>query len=109
MELRLFIEVFMRKKQEQELLFAFDNVLDSLSSITSIIKITQDYCYSQELNAKYHSLTHEELILLSEERNHYINMLTLAYEKLLNLQDTSIQIQNKIIAYNNTPTIAADK
>ena len=82
---------------------------EDLSQLESVIKLTKDVCLNKELFSQYYNLTKSEQLLLSEERNHYINMLTIALDKILKLKELLIFIEKSLCDYKRTPTIAADK
>lgn len=75
-------------------LFAkIESSYDELDSLESIIKLTQKACRNQECNSIYYNLVADKKVALSEERNHYINMLSLALDKIANIRKTSLQLE----------------
>lgn len=84
----------------------FEDIFDKIYTLESIIKLTLSNCKDKEIRASYYEISSKNTIKLSEERNNYINMLTIALEKLEQLKTISSNLE---ISYNNTPTIAADK
>ena len=66
-------------------------------------------CFEKENNSIYYNLCNEKIIKLSNERNHYINLLSIAIEKLKIITDINETLEQEFISYSNTPTIAADK
>lgn len=75
-----------------------EKMQDYLDLLTTIICLTKGTCESKEEKVQYYSIPNEQQILLSQERCHYINMLSIALDIINNLKN-----------YNSTPTIAADK
>ena len=84
----------------------FESIFDKIYTLESIIKLTLSNCQDKEITSSYYDVSSKNTIKLSEERNNYINMLTIALEKLEQLKTISSNLE---ISYNNTPTIAADK
>ena len=62
-----------------------------LFQIDSILELTKDNCLEKELSAKYYELTDINQKKLSEERNHYINMISLAQEKFEMIKNYILQ------------------
>ena len=77
--------------------------------LESLIKLTKESCLEMEMRANYYNLQQREQYKLSEERNHYINLLTIAQEKVSNLKNLSQRIEERLEHYSNTPTIAAER
>lgn len=77
-----------------------DELLNELEVIESLIRFTKTACEEKEFNSRYYELADWKRLNLSSERNHYINVLSIALEKINGL---------KTLSYSKTPTIAADK
>ena len=73
-----------------------ENSFDKLFFLESIIQTTKDACMEREFSAKYYGLSSENKFILSEERNHYINMLTIALDKVAELKILNNQLENEI-------------
>ena len=86
----------MSSNQNKNLLVCFEDSIDELFSLESIIKLTQESCLVREEDSIYYSLDSDEKIFLSEERNHYINMLTLALDKVNKLKKLSNSIEKEL-------------
>ena len=84
------------KNSTQKVLLKFDDIYDLLNSLESIIKITQKACLNKEISSVYYNLTYNDRVILSEERNHYINMLSIALDKLSSLKDKNFIIEKEI-------------
>jgi hypothetical protein len=56
--------------------------------------LTKDTCLKQEIDSNYYNLDDLNKIKLSEERNNYLNLLTVAIDKIANLN----QINQNIFA-----------
>lgn len=78
-------------------LFEYENSLfEELSVLESVLKLTKNSCFEQEANSNYYSLVNSEKIKLSEERNHYLNLLAIALEKVQLLKLINKNIENEI-------------
>ena len=82
--------------KNKDLLLCFEESFDELFSLETIIKLTQESCFIREEDSVYYNLPQDEKIILSEERNHYINMLTLALDKVHRLKKVSTKIEQEI-------------
>ena len=82
--------------QDKSLVLCFEDSMDELFSLESIIKLTQESCMVREEDSIYYNLASHEKIFLSEERNHYINMLTIALDKINKLKKMSSQIEKEL-------------
>lgn len=86
----------MNKKGYKKTLDKINDTLDIISTVETIIKLTQDNCLNKEIYSKYYNLSNENKILLSQERNNYINMLNLALEKLASLEYINNLIEEEL-------------
>lgn len=86
----------MDKTRTQTILSNFDEIFELLFSLESIIKITHDVCMDKEVNSMYYDLPEKHKNYLSQERNHYINMLTLALDKLSNIKEINLNIEKEL-------------
>lgn len=79
-----------------------ESSIDDLFKLNTLIKVAKESCLEKELSSAYYGLNDRNRLKLSTERNNYINLLSIAEEKLF-------LIINTLEDYNSTPTIAADK
>ena len=78
-------------------LMDYENFLfDELSALESVLKLTKNFCFEQEVNANYYNLNKDYQIKLSEERNNYLNLLTIALDKILLLKKISQSLEKEI-------------
>lgn len=78
-------------------LYCYENSLfNELSSLESILKLTKDSCFDQEINANYYNLIDNDKLKLSEERNHYLNLLSIALDKVSVLKTINQNIEKEI-------------
>lgn len=80
------------------LLLVSNSLIDELDSLESVIKLTQESCLDKEIDSIYYNLNAEDKLILSKERNHYINLLTIALQKVKNLKENSLDIERRIVS-----------
>lgn len=98
----------MKNLRLNEVEFNINKTFDLLFLLESVIKLTQESCLQKELSCNYYNFLNKDKNLLSEERNHYINLLSIALEKVSTLKEINAKLE-KEFTYKSTPTIAADK
>ena len=67
-----------------------DSSIDELFKLESLIRFTKEACLSKEINANYYDLDGLNKLKLSEERNDYINSLSIIEEKIYLLKEKYI-------------------
>ena len=82
--------------EKQNIITDFNYFFDILCSLETIVKITQTDCQNKEFYSEAGNFSYENRLILSEERNHYINMLTLAIDKIKLLKELNLSIENKL-------------
>ncbi len=70
----------------KKIVASIENSFNELFTLESIIKLTKESCLDKEFTSIYYELSGEHKNILSAERNNYINMLTLALDKISNLK-----------------------
>ena len=81
----------------RKLFTKIESTYDELDALESIIMLTQHSCRNQECNSVYYDLIEDKKFALSEERNHYINMLALALDKISILKKTNLQLEEGLV------------
>ena len=81
----------MNKLTNVDLTLVVESTIDEVFYLDTIIKFTKEACFELEMTSQYYNLSPEEQIKLSNERNHYINMLSIAQEKIDNLKEILTQ------------------
>ena len=99
----------MKEIINSDVITCFEDSFTELYYLESLIKLTKEACLEREISANYYNLSDIDKLNLSEERNHYINMLTMALDKVSNIKAISLDMEKCIPYYSNIPTIAADK
>jgi hypothetical protein len=74
----------------------FNNIDYSLGIIESLIKIAKENCFYKECDSNNHNLNPQYKKMLSEERNNYINLLSVLLDEVLNLRKENNQLDIKI-------------
>ena len=73
-----------------------ENLFNQLYSLESILQFTKNVCQEKEFSSTYYNLQKQDKFVLSEERNHYINMLNLALDRVSNLMEINIMLENEL-------------
>lgn len=83
-------------EKDEKVYLCCENSFSKLYFLESLIKTTKDVCLEREFSSKYYNLPNKDKFILSEERNHYINMLTMALDKVAELKEINNEIENEI-------------
>ena len=84
----------MKKDFSNSSLAIFENKLfEELSALESVLILTKESCYTQEIKTNYYDLDNENKLKLSDERNHYLNLLTIALDKIHSLKAINRNIE----------------
>ena len=75
----------------------YKDTYKELSIIDSIISTIQDNCINLECNSQYYENSKNIGFKLSEERNKYINLLTIAKERIKNIEELNIKLENYVL------------
>ena len=84
------------EKDHKHILSCFQTTFDELFLLESIIKLTKESCLDREVTSQYYNLSEEKKRYLSEERNNYINMLSIALDRVKILKEINNQIEEEI-------------
>ena len=82
-----------------------DSSIDELFKLESLIRFTKEACLSKEINANYYDLDGLNKLKLSEERNDYINSLSIVEEKIGLLRERFINNEKFIIKHQQLQQI----
>ena len=69
---------------------------NQLYYLESILKFTKDVCQEKEFTSVYYNLPQKDKFTLSAERNHYINMLDLALDRVSDLKQINYCLENQL-------------
>lgn len=73
------------------------NAYEELIRIDSLLCAIQDSCLNLELQSEYYDSPDNSILKISEERNRYINLTSIAREKIKNIETLNTQMENKAI------------
>ena len=72
----------------------YEQIFNELYMADTIVNITRNSCLDREFSGQYYGL--------SAERNNYINMLTILSEKISNIMELNIAMENEILLQENS-------
>ena len=78
----------MKKESKNLTLLNYNVISDVLFALETIIKLVRESCLNKECESIYYNLPEKMMIKLSNERNRYISILTLALENVNNLKNS---------------------
>ena len=86
----------------------YKDIYKELSIIDSVISTIQENCINLEFNSQYYESSNNTCFKLSEERNRYINLLTIAKERLKNIEELNTELENYVLITEVTKTDDTD-
>lgn len=86
----------MRIKNSETLIEHYNQAFNELYTINSLINILKISCEEKEYKGNYYNVSTDVAKLLSNERNEYINILSLISEKVAFLIKQYISIENEL-------------
>lgn len=73
----------------EKIITSLENSISELFALETILILTKEACSNREFNMEYNNnIPNKTNTKLSEERNHYINMLTIALDKIYIIQES---------------------
>ncbi len=88
----------MSKKSGSLMLSFYQETFNELYKIDSLIKVTRTNCESIEFSGQYYGIPNESISMLSAERNNYINILTILSERVSNIINRGVLLENEILS-----------
>ena len=79
-----------------------EQIFNELYMADTIVNITRNSCLDREFSGQYYGIPAESSAQLSAERNNYINMLTILSEKISNIMELNIAMENEILLQENS-------
>ncbi len=76
-----------------------EDMINELYTLESLVKTTVENCLNKECSSEYYP-EEERKRRISEERNDYINILTIALSKIKHIQMLNTEIENLVIKSN---------
>ena len=92
----------MGKDHINRLVCWYEQIFNELYMADTIVNLTKNSCLDREFNGQYYGIPTEASAQLSAERNNYINMLTILSEKISNIMELNIAMENEILLQDNT-------
>ena len=88
----------MSKKCGSQLLSFYQETFNELYKIDTLVQVTRSNCENIEFSGQYYGIPREMVALLSAERNNYINMLTILSERISEIINKGILIEDEILS-----------
>lgn len=86
----------------------YQDAFSEMYVVNTLINVAKSNCQEKEFKAEYYGIPIKYTNYISDERNDYINILSVVADRISNLIELYLLHENEF-NYNNTPTIAADK
>ena len=97
------MEVFMAKNHNKcKLVHFYQEAFEELYIIDTLVRMTKKSCEDHEFSGEYYGISKNMAVKLSEERNSYINMLTLLSEKVSNLKKIKLCMEKELTLQQNS-------
>ena len=74
------------------------NTYEEIIMLESLISLVHETCLNLELNAEYYEDIEDSVLKINEERNRYLNILSMAQEKLKNIEKLNTKLEEEIIS-----------
>ena len=87
--------------RKSDILHCQNDVFDKLHYASTLVNMTKTYCLEREFSGQYYGLQKENLKKLSDERNEYVAMLDLISDKLSDIFNINLNIEEKLSLQKN--------
>ena len=87
----------MEKYHGSKMLTIYESVFNEVYIIDTIVEMTRKSCQDREFSGQYYGIANEMMALLSAERNHYINMLDMLSERISNIKNLNLLLEQEIM------------
>ena len=88
---------------KSEALLYHDKVFDELYSASTLVKATLTCCKEREFKGQYYGVPNNFIQMISNERNEYISMLTLIFDKLQYLNKINLSLEHELSLLEENP------
>ena len=89
-------------KNRKSDIFSYQNdVFNQLYYASTLVNMTKTSCLEREFSGQYYGTSHDNLKLLSDERNEYIAMLELISDKLSDIMNINLRIEEQLSLYED--------
>ena len=72
------------------------DTFDEITVVDSLLSAIQDLCLNLELNSQYYENTENFVLKLSEERNKYISLSSIARQRLKRIELINSQLEDNL-------------
>ena len=73
-----------------------ENTFDEITIISTLISSIQELCLNLEMNSQYYEDSENYVHKLSEERNKYINLSSMALQRLKKIETLNAELESKL-------------
>lgn len=73
-----------------------DESFETLATLETILELTLKSCFLKENDAIYYDLSDNLKLELSKERNQYMNLISVALEKVEHIKNINIALENRL-------------
>lgn len=98
----------MKNTRQKDISRFYQDAFSEMYVVNTLINVARSNCLEKEFKAEYYGIPLEFTGYISDERNDYINILSVVADRISNLIELYLLHENEF-GYNSTPTIAADK
>ena len=84
------------KKRKSDALSYNDEAFSEIHNTSSLIDAVLTWCKDKEFRGEYYNIPRKYAVKLSEERNQYLSLLTMASDRLHNLKQLNINIEQEL-------------
>ena len=91
----------MDSNHNNRLLYFNQETFGELYVLDTLINMTKESCQDREFSGQYYGIPAEMKAKLSAERNNYINMLTLFSEKVTNIMNINLRVEQELCLKQN--------
>ena len=91
------MEDVMTRYHNNKLLDIHEKTFNELYFADTIVEMTRQSCREREFNGQYYGIPAEMVAKLSAERNHYINMLDMLSERITNMKNLNLSLEQEIM------------
>ncbi len=90
------------EKSHNNLLAVYEKIFNEVYYADTIVEMLRQACQDKEFSGQYYGISKEIALKLSEERNHYINMLDLLSERITNIKTLNLLLEQAIMLQQYT-------
>ncbi len=87
----------MEKYHNSRLQDIHEKTFNELYFADTIVEMTRQSCKDREFSGQYYGIPADMISKLSAERNHYINMLDMLSERITNMKNLNLSLEQEIM------------